>query len=151
MRRIERSIEIARAPADVFATLTDLDRLPGWATIVVDTRDVSVLPLREGDTFRQTIRVLGRELESEWRVTELDPPRRVAYEARAPGGGVMIMKQTVNPVKAGSRVDLEIDYDVPGGLLGEIFDHLVLEEGNEREAEASLEGLKRLLETAQRA
>lgn len=149
MRRIERSIEIERPPEDVFAVLTDLDRLPEWATVVAKTRDVSELPLREGCTFRQTIRVLGRELESDWRVTELDPPRRVAYEARAPGGGVMLMSQTVSPAGAGSRVDLEIDYDVPGGLLGEIFDHLVLEEGNEREADASLRGLRTLLETPQ--
>lgn len=147
MRRIERSIEVGRPPGEVFALLTDLDRLPEWATIVVATRDVSQVPLRRGNTFKQTVRVLGQEIESEWTVVDFDPPRRVAYTATAPGGGEMRMTQTVGPAGDGSRVDLKVEYEVPGGLLGELFDHLVMEEGNEREAEASLAALKRLLET----
>jgi uncharacterized membrane protein len=146
MAHIERQIDIARPPAEVFTLLTDLDRLPEWATIVVGTRDVSDSPLRHGCTFRQTLRVLGRELESDWRVSELDPPRHVAYEAAAPGGGTLTMRQTVAQGDAGSRVRLEIDYELPGGWLGELLDRGVVEAQNEREADASLDRLKRLLE-----
>lgn len=146
MARIERQIEVDRPPAEVFSVLTDLDRLPEWTTIVVETRDVSDLPLRRGCTFRQTLRVLGREVESDWRVTELDPPRHVAYEAAAPGGGTLTMRQSVAPHDAGSRVALELDYEFPGGWLGEMLDRAVVEQHNEREADASLDRLKRLLE-----
>jgi uncharacterized protein YndB with AHSA1/START domain len=146
MAHIERQVDITRPPAEVFALLTDLDRLPEWATIVVGTRDVSDFPLREGCTFRQTLRVMGRELESDWRVSELDPPRHVAYEAAAPGGGTLTMHQTVEPRDAGSQVALELDYELPGGWLGELLDRGVVEAQNEREAEASLDRLKRLLE-----
>ena len=148
MARIERQIEIGRPPPEVFALLTDLDRLHEWATIVVGTRDMSELPLREGCTFRQTLRVMGRELESDWRVTELEVPRRVAYEAAAPGGGKLTMRQTVGPGDGGSRVELELDYELPGGWLGEVLDRGVVEEQNEREAEQSLERLKTLVEKA---
>jgi uncharacterized membrane protein len=148
MARIERHIKIGRPPAEVFALLTDLDRLPEWATIVVGTRDVSEFPLREGCTFRQTLRVLGREVESDWRVTELEVPRRVAYEAAAPGGGTLTMRQTVVSGDGGSRVELELDYELPGGWLGELLDRGVVEEQNEREAEQSLERLKTLAEKA---
>lgn len=41
MSRIERPVEIDRPSPEVFALLTDLDRLAEWATIVVGTRDVS--------------------------------------------------------------------------------------------------------------
>jgi uncharacterized membrane protein len=146
MARIERQIEVDRSPGEVFALLTDLDRLPEWATIVVETRDVSDLPVRQGCTFRQTLRVLGREVETDWRVTELDPPNHVAYEAAAPGGGTLTMRQSVAPHDAGSRVALEIDYELPGFWLGELLDRGVVEAHNEREADASLERLKRLLE-----
>jgi uncharacterized membrane protein len=148
MTRIERQLVIERPPSEVFALLTDLDRLPEWATIVVGTRDVSDLPLRVGCTFRQTLRVLGREVESDWRVTELEAPRRVAYEATAPGGGTLTMRQTVVPGDGGSRVELELDYEVPGGWLGELLDRGLIEQQNEREAEQSLERLKRLAEEA---
>jgi uncharacterized membrane protein len=146
MAHIERSIGIDRPPGEVFALLTDFDRLPEWATIVLETRDVSDSPLRRGCTFKQRLRVLGLETESEWRVTELDPPSHVAYDATAPGGGTLRMRQSVAPEGTGSRVELELDYELPGGWLGELLDRAAVEEQNEREAEASLARLKRLLE-----
>lgn len=112
---------------------------------MVDTRDVSQRPLRPGCTFRQTIRVLGRELDSEWRITELEPGRHVAYEATTPMGGSLTMKQTVLSREAGSRVQLAIDYELPGGLVGDMLEHIV-EGQNEREAERSLQNLKELLD-----
>ena len=146
MAEIRRAIDVAAAPDRVFAVLTDLDRLPDWATIVVETRDVSELPLRAGCTFRQRVRVVGREIDSEWRVVELEPGRRVAYEATAAGGGSMTMRQTVAPRDGGSRVELDIEYELPGGLLGELVDRVFVEEQNEREADRSLRNLKELLD-----
>jgi uncharacterized membrane protein len=146
MALIQRAIDVEAGRDRVFALLTDLDRLPEWATIVVETRDVSELPLRPGCRFRQTLRVVGRELESEWRVTELEAERRISYEATAPGGGSMTMRQTVTPRDGGSRVQLEIDYELPGGLLGELVDRAFVEEQNEREADRSLANLKELLD-----
>lgn len=145
MAQITRQFELDAKPDVVFDLLTDLDRLPEWATIVVDTRDVSQRPLRPGCTFRQTIRVLGRELDSEWRITELEPGRHVAYEATTPMGGALTLKQTVLSREAGSRVQLAIDYELPGGLVGDMLEHIV-EGQNEREAERSLQNLKELLD-----
>ncbi len=58
------------------AALTDLDRLPDRATIVVETPDVPDRPLRDGATSRQTIRVAGRNPESAWRVANRNGARR---------------------------------------------------------------------------
>ncbi len=146
MAHIRREIEIRRPPEEVFAVLTDFDRLPDWATIVADTREVSERPLRIGCTFRQRLRVLGQELETSWRVTDLDAPRTVAYEATGPAGSRMDMRQTVQPVPGGSTLTLEVDYDLPGGPIGEALDRLVVHSQNEGEAERSLEQLRGLLE-----
>lgn len=146
MARIEREIQIERPPDEVFALLTDPDRLPDWATVVVKTRDISDRPLRNGCTFRQTIRVLGRELETDWRVEELEPPRHVAYAASGAIGGTLTMRQNVEPADGGSRVSLELDYELPGGWLGEQVDRRWVEQQNEAEADRSLAQLKRLLE-----
>lgn len=138
---------IRRAPGDVFATLTDLDRLPEWATTVVETRDVSHPQLQSGCTFRQSFRALGKHVDSDWRVTDYQPPERVAYLATSPSGGRLAMTQTVTPDAAGSKVTFEVDYDLPGGLLGQAVDRAFVERRNEQEAERSLENLKRLLES----
>ncbi len=146
MTHISRSTSIARPPDAVFALMTDVDRLPAWAATVVETRDLSHPTLEVGCTFRQTFRVLGHELDSEWRVTEFDPPRRVTYEASSAEGGRLEMVQTVRPLEQGSEVTLEIDYELPGGILGRIADRVIAERQNEHDAERSLEALKRIAE-----
>jgi uncharacterized membrane protein len=146
MTRIERSIEIDQPPDAVFDVLIDLDRLPDWATNVVDTGDISETPIRTGSSFRQTVRIGGRTLDTEWRVTQLERPRQIAYAATAVGGGTLAMKQMVSAADGGSRVVLELDYEIPGGFLAHIVDRAYIERRNEREVEHSLHNLKELLE-----
>ena len=147
MNRIERSIEISRSPEEVFELLTDLERLPQWATILVETRKAPGRPLEPGDTFEQTIRVAGVPLESRWRVLRIERPRVVEYEAEGVAGGRLKMTQRVSPAAAASRVELEVEYELPGGFVGELLDRAFVERRNEREAESSLQNLKDLLES----
>jgi uncharacterized protein YndB with AHSA1/START domain len=146
MAKIDKSIEVNASPEQVFEALTDLDILPVWSTITVETHGTPRKPIEEGDAFTQTLRVLGRNLESNWTVTQLERPRRVAYSSEAPGGGLLRMVQTVEEADGGSRVDVELDYELPGGLIGELFDSAYAERRNERELEHSLHNLKELVE-----
>lgn len=147
MARIERSIEIERSPERVFDALCDVKTISQWATIAGDFEEVPDLPMAAGDIFRHTIRVSGVNLKTEWRVLELERPRYVLYEVEPEAGGWMKMKQSVSPTDRGSRVELEVDYELPGGFLGEALDRVYVERRNEREAEASLQNLKSLVES----
>jgi uncharacterized protein YndB with AHSA1/START domain len=146
MAKIDKSIEVNASREQVFEALTDLDLLPVWSTITVETHGTPRKPIEQGDRFVQTLRVLGRNLESNWEVTQLDRPQRVAYSSESPGGGMLRMVQTVEQSAGGSRVDVELDYELPGGLVGELFDSAYAERRNERELEHSLHNLKELLE-----
>ncbi len=145
MTRIERSIEIDAPPEAVFNELTDLHHLTRWSTITV-SHDGGDEPLALGQEFEQKIRVAGIRLPSSWRCTEHDPPRIVAYEATSPGGGRLHMRQVVTETGSGSTVAFTIDYDLPGGILGDLLDRTFVERRNGREAEHSLENLKELVE-----
>ncbi|MDK3257363.1 SRPBCC family protein [Blastococcus capsensis] len=146
MAKIDKSVEVNASREQVFEALTDLDLLPVWSTITVETHGTPRKPIEEGDTFVQTLRVLGRHLESTWEVTQLQRPQRVAYASEAPGGGLLRMVQTVEDADGGSRVDVELDYELPGGFIGELVDSAYAERRNERELEHSLHNLKELVE-----
>ena len=147
MAHIERSIDIDRPAGEVFHVLVDLDRLPRWATILVENHDTPGRPLQTGDRFRQTIRIAGIHLQTDWRVHEVDRPTRVSYEATEERGGKLRMTQRVHESPdGGCRVELDLDYDLPGGVFGEAADRLFVERRNQREAEHTLENLKDLLE-----
>ena len=148
MAHITRSIEIDTSPEEIFDYITDLDRLTEWATIVKETRDLGDRPIQQGTTFSQTVKAAGSvEIDCDWHVKQLERPRHVHYEATAPDGGEMQMSQTVTRLDDGrSKVEIDLDYEVPGGILGQIADKLIFEGQNEKEADTSLENLKRILE-----
>ncbi len=146
MTKIDRSTDINASAVEVFDVLTNLDRLPTWSTITVETHGRPRQPIEKGDAFRQTLRVLGRNLDSTWRVVELQRPHKVAYETEASGGGTLRMVQTVHDLPGGARVDVELDYELPGGFLGDWFDSAYAQRRNERELEHSLHNLKELVE-----
>lgn len=145
MAKIQRDIEIQARPEDVFEELVNWLELSRWSTVTVEHRGPD-RATRTGEEFEQKIRVAGIPLQTQWRVVDLDPPRLVAYDVTATGGGRMTMRQRVVPVDGGSRMELDLDYDLPGGFLGEALDRAFVERRNEREAEHSLQRLKDLCE-----
>ena len=79
MVRIDFTLAIARPPADVFARLVDLDRLPDWQeSSLVSSADG---PLELGRHVKERRRIMGRELETELEVTACDPPRQLTLKA----------------------------------------------------------------------
>ncbi len=145
MANIQRDIEIQASPEKVFEELINWLELSRWSTVTVEHIGPD-RATRVGEEFEQKIRVAGIPLQTQWRVIELDPPRLVAYDVTATGGGRMTMHQRVLPAGDTTRVELELDYDLPGGFLGEALDRAFVERRNEREAEQSLQNLKDLCE-----
>lgn len=96
----------------------------------------------------QSIRVAGVKLPTQWRCVDYDAPNLVAYDATSTGGGRLHMRQEVRVTGTGSTVTLSVDYDLPGGPLGDLADRVFVERRNEREAEHSLQNLKDLVEGA---
>ena len=142
MLRADLTIVIARSVDDVFAYLTDVEKLPEWQGSVVSSRTDG--PLREGSRIVEQRSLLGHEAETELEVTAYEPGRRFALRTlRGP-------------------VDLTIDHDLeqageetrlhvtatgkPGGLLR--FAGRVVEAKARHELQRDFERLKANLEHA---
>ncbi|MFP5326157.1 MAG: SRPBCC family protein [Acidimicrobiia bacterium] len=148
MGHIVRETTVSCPPAKVFEVLSHINRLPEFSEMTVDVKGPD-RPLAVGDRFEQTVKVLGRELATEWEVVEVQAPSLLRVEGRSANNGSASLTDRVTPTpEGGSRVELEVDYDLPLGFLGEIADKLVVERKNEEEAETILRRLKELCEKA---
>lgn len=146
MTHIAREITIDAAPSEVFAVLRDLDRLPQLSEMTVEVRNGPGRPIETGDRFDQIVSVAGVEIDSEWEVTEMAADSLLRVEGRSKSNGKASMTERVTPAGSSSRVELEVDYDPPFGLLGDIADKVVFERRHEDEAEQILNRLKALCE-----
>jgi hypothetical protein len=114
MAPIERSVEIARSPEDVFAYLDDYRRHGEWQDGLV-VEDVSG-PAAVGTRVRQRRRMGSREQTIEWEVTERNAPTDFAFRGlggplRPVGGG------RLEPLDGGSgtRLTFWLDFE-PSGI-----------------------------------
>jgi uncharacterized protein YndB with AHSA1/START domain len=78
--RIEDTFEVERSPEEVFAYLTDPDRLHEWQTSTVEVRRTHSGPLTVSERFREVHAAMGRKLESTVEVAESSPPSAFALK-----------------------------------------------------------------------
>ena len=141
---IVESIEIARAPQDVFDYVTDTARLPEWQESVVRAPS----PGGPGGvgSKSETTRSIGRwERTMAMETTEHDPPR--SWGVRGIDGPVRgIVSGTVEPIDQGARSRVTIELSFEGRGLGKLLVPLVVRRQAARELPMNLQNLKDRLE-----
>lgn len=140
--KIEVATEITAAPEVVFATLTDLEKLPGFLQGVRSVEMLDPGPLRVGTRFRETRIMFGREATEEMTFSVFDPPRRFVLTAENHGTRYTTTHDVASS-GSGSRVSLTFE-GVPLALAARLFSILgALFAGNIRKLlAADLEAVK---------
>jgi carbon monoxide dehydrogenase subunit G len=142
------AIEIAAAPADVWEVVMDPRRLRDWVTI---HRRLGPVPerLRQGSAFEQSLGLRGAHVTVHWTVVELDPPRRAVWEGRGPAHSHASIEYLLEPLGGQrTRFDYVNEFKAPGGPLGAVAGRVLVAGVSQREAQRSLERLKRVVERA---
>jgi carbon monoxide dehydrogenase subunit G len=97
MATYEHTVEIAQAPEEVFAFVTDPVNYPQWQPSLVAIEPHTPGPLRVGSEATEVRRFLGRELETTWTCVEHEPHSRSAIECHdgpVPFKGTFILEPT---------------------------------------------------------
>ncbi len=140
MVRIEFSIDIDRPPSEVFAYLTDAERLPEWQSGAVEARWEG--EKARGAHLKEVRKFLGRRMESELEVTEYEPDRR--FDLKVLSGPVPFSVQhTLEPRNGGTRL-MFVGEGEPGGFF-KLAEPIVARTA-ERQFKNDFETLKDLLD-----
>ncbi len=141
MVRAKESIFVERPIEEVFAYLTDLDRVPEWQTNVLFLQLQSG-SLRTGAKLVELRKLLGRKVESVVEVTEYEPPHR--YTIKVQSGPIPFeISNVLSESDAGTRIDAVVEGE-PGRFFGLVEWRVV--KAVERELWNSLATLKDILE-----
>src|SRR4051812_22330980 len=174
MSEVEASIDIAAPPAEVWATAMDPDRLEDWVTIHRRLDDHSDGRMRPGYEMEQTLCLRGVNFKVHWELVRCDRPFHAEWHGRGParshaeteyslaengsgGTGVGDPKEVRAPLRppgadpppggrGGTRFGYRNEFRAPLGPLGAIASRAIVGGLPRREADASLERLKALVE-----
>lgn len=121
-------LEIAAAPEQVFAAMTDLDAAARWMRGLVRVEKLTEGEFGLGTQFREIRRILGKEATEQFEVTAYDPPRRYGLRLDgadgAPSKSEYLLSVELQPEGPGTRLHATGEVRVPGlvaRLLGRLF------------------------------
>ncbi len=144
MAPIITSAEIARAPEEVFAYVTDPSTMSEWQQGVVSGH-MDAPTTRVGSRCTTVRRIGGREREVTTEITEYDPPRR--WADRGLDGPVRaIVAVTIEPLADGARSRLTIELDFTGHGIGRLLVALIVRRQAAGEMPENMRRLKQRLE-----
>jgi uncharacterized protein YndB with AHSA1/START domain len=147
MSRVTASVEIDVPPDQVWEVVMDPDRLGDWVTIHRRLSRVSDRPLRKGSTLVQSLRLRGATFKVRWTVADLEDLRGARWEGRGPARSeAHIAYRLVSRDGGGTCFEYENEFKAPLGPLGAAASRALMGGLPEREAKASLQRLKALLE-----
>lgn len=135
MTDFTRTIDIDAAPSRVWAVMMDIEHWADWTASIRSIQRLTPGPFALGSRVRIRQPKLVTAL---WEVTSFEPERQFTWVTRSPGVFVTA-RHRIEPVGAGSRVTLAVNY---GGPLGTIVAWLT-RGVNHRYLDFEATGLKR--------
>jgi len=137
------------APIDrVFELATDYKRYPEWNVNYVEVPEVLGPAHKAGTRIRSTMKLLDRKLEGWAEITEIDQPKFIKLTGTSNEGGKLIAEYRFTPAGTTTDVTAEVEYELPAGPFGKIFDRLFIERTVERDLHHSMENFKALVEAS---
>ena len=140
---IERSVFINASPEAVSAVANDPNRLPEWFAGVTKVEADGKFP-EEGGIADVTYKAAGISFKSKFTALEFKNAEKytIQLEGMLAGTNQWIYTSEGN----GTSVAFRMEYDMPGGGVGQAVNNLVVERTNEKNVEQSLKNLKKLVE-----
>ena len=139
----EKNVVINRPVDEVFAYVSDIEKMDQWAAEMVEVKKTSDGPVGVGTTFTGVVKVLGRRMENEHEITEYEPNSK--FGMRVISGPVTgEMGFSFDSVNHGTKVSMAVEAET-GGFF-KVAEPLVARQMN-RQYETNLATLKDLLES----
>ena len=142
MAEIHKSTTVAELVEKVFEIVDDPANFPKYMPNVNDVVDVRRSGGRIGDSFRVIYKVLGVTFDEKFTVTDYERPKRI--KSTFSGGMTGTFAWTFEPQGEGTKINVDVDYQLAGGPLGKAVDRVVLERVNEKTIDDTLKNLARV-------
>lgn len=81
--KIENSMVINLPTEEIFAYMSDVEKLAEWSSAVISSKKTSPGEMHVGTTIQSTIRFLGRWLDMTYEIVECEPGHQLTFKSIA--------------------------------------------------------------------
>jgi carbon monoxide dehydrogenase subunit G len=141
MTKVTTTIDIDAPPQAVWDVVMDPKKLEDWVTIHRGLGD------HGSDHMEQTLHIRGVNFHVTWDLAESKKPHLAVWDGRGPARSKAHTAYRLSELEGGrTRFDYENEFKAPLGPLGAVASRALVGGVPQREADASLERLKKLIE-----
>lgn len=137
---VTTSIDIDAPPEAVWDVVMDAERLEQWVTIHRRLDDFT------DTTMNQVLCIRGVSFHVRWELATSERPHRAFWKGRGPARSKAETEYTLTAIEGGTRFEYRNVFRAPFGPLGAAASRALVGGVPEREAKASLQKLKNLIE-----
>lgn len=148
MSTVHATVQIAAPPERVWEVVMDPLRLDQWVTIHRRLRKHDEGPAGIGYCMDQQIHLRGVSLEVRWTLVEYERGKRAVWEGHGPARSHARTEYVLTACNggAGTRFEYHNEFHAPLGPIGALASRALVGGMPEREAEHTLQRLRKLLE-----
>ncbi len=149
MAEVKTSIEIDAPPRAVFDIALDAKRLNEWVTIHRELVSADEGAPVEGMRMEQKMVIRGAPFKVKWTLVACEDARHAEWHGKGPARSKAETEYTLHELPdGGTRFDYRNDFKAPLGPLGKVAGNALVGGVPEKEAIASLQALKELVESS---
>lgn len=150
MPQVEESIDIHAPVEVVFGLIADQpERMAEWWPPIELQERVTPPPTQIGSISRYVYNMMNVTIRGEHEVLAMEPNRHLRVETISGIDSAFDFHFTSIP--AGTRLTIRVEYALPGSIVGQLMNRVIIEERNLRDLQEGLRNLKAIAEGEARA
>jgi uncharacterized membrane protein len=143
MSRVDKSVVISSPPEKVIAYIADVSNHPAFISSLKSVANVRGDSKKAGTEWDWTYVMAGVEISGKAETVAYAPGKQFSYKTTT--GIKSTFNYRVEPAKGGSRLSVDVVYEIPTSLLGKV-QAAVVEKLNDAEGARAVENLKAILD-----
>jgi len=143
MSKITKVVSIKAEPSKVMAYIADVRNHPAFISALKSVENLEGDP-KHSATWDWTFVMAGVEIKGKSETGEYVEGQRYSFKTTT--GIASTFTYGVAPEEGGSRLTIDIEYELPETVAAKVLDQSVVERLNEEEGERAADNLKAILE-----
>jgi uncharacterized membrane protein len=144
MTRITKTISVKCDSKKIIDYISNVENHPAFLSALKSIKNLSGDSHQIGSSWVWTFVMAGVEIEGEAETVEYVEGQRYAFKTTS--GAESTFTYSAEPEGDGSRLTMDVNYQMPETVLAKAVDGAVVERLNDAEAERAAENLKAILE-----
>jgi len=145
MSRVTKVVSIKAEPKKVIEYIANVKNHPAFISALKSIDNLEGDAKRVGQTWDWTFVMGGIEVKGKAQTVDYVKEKRYSFKTTT--GIASTFAYGVEPESGGTRLTIDIEYEVPKNVLAKMLDKAVVERLNTQEAERAAENLQAILGT----